>query len=275
MKRLIKEWIPPAIVHAYRGLRSDVIQFQGDFQTWESACAASSGYDSEAIFQKTRVAALKVKKGEAAFERDSVVFDHVEFCFPVLAGLLRAACARDGNLRVLDFGGGLGTTYRQFKAFEAPLQSLSWSIVEQPKFVEAGRAEFANEELRFFSSIAETLGGGAPDVVLLSSVLQYVELPYHLIREVCSIGSRSVVIARTPSAIAPSDTLTVQVVPPSIYEASYPCWILAKAKLLAAFSEQHRLVASFEEPGGPWRSEQGLFKFCGFVFDRNSFSHAG
>jgi putative methyltransferase (TIGR04325 family) len=275
MKRAIKAWIPPAIVHAYRGLRSDAIRFKGDFHSWESARAASSGYDSDAIFQKSRAAARKVKQGEAVYERDSVLFDHVEFSYPLLAGLLRAACARSRTLRVLDFGGSFGTTYRQFKAFGAPLESLQWNIVEQPQVVEAGRAEFADTELRFFHSIREAVYDEAPDVVLLSSVLQYVQRPYDLIHEICSVEARSIVITRTPCAGAPHDVLTVQVVPPSIYEASYPCWIFADTRLLTAFSAQYRLLASFQEAGGPWRSDQGGFELCGFVFDRVPASYAG
>jgi len=277
VKKLLKEWIPPIILRAYRGYRADTIRYQGDFPDWASAQAASMGYDSEVIFQKTRLAALRVKKGEAVYERDSVVFDHVEYSFPVLAGLLRAVETRARTLRVLDIGGGFGTTYRQFKAFGAPLESLRWSIVEQPRFVASGRAEFADEELRFFYSITEAVEDEIPDVVLLSSMLQYVDNPYSIIKEACSVGSRSIVIASTPCATTARNVLTVQVVPASIYEASYPCWIFSKAKLLAAFLPHYRLVASFEEPGGPWRCDQGLFEFCGFVFDKNSssYSYAG
>ncbi len=125
-----------------------------------------------------------VQRGEAPYERDAVVFDQVEFSFPVWAGLLRGAGAGHGALRVLDFGGGFGTTYRQFKAFGSPLQSLQWTIVEQAKFMEVGRAEFTDHELRFASTMAEAVQDGPPDVVLLSSVLQYVESPYRLIDEV-------------------------------------------------------------------------------------------
>lgn len=270
MKRVIKSWIPPAILNAYRGFRADDIRFQGLFPTWEAARAASSGYDDEAIFRKSRVAALKVKMGDAAYERDSVLFDHVEFYYPLLAGLLRAACARGGHLRVLDIGGSFGTVYRQFTAFQPPLASVRWNIVEQPRFVESGRAEFADGELNFFYTIEEAVKAEAPDVVLLSSVMQYVEYPYDLIREACSIGANSMLIARTPCADAIQDVLTVQIVPPSIYKASYPCWIFAVAKFLEAFAPQYRLVASFQELEGSLQSDRGPFELRGFILDRSS-----
>ncbi|ULA68727.1 MAG: hypothetical protein LZF62_360130 [Nitrospira sp.] len=272
MKRLIKSWIPPAILHAVRGMYSDDIQFQGRFSTWESARNASSGYDDEVIFKKSRAAALKVKNGEVVYERDSVLFDHVEFSYPILSGLLRSACGRSGHLRVLDFGGSFGTTYRQFKAFVRPSVAVRWHIVEQPRVVEAGQAEFADEALKFFHTLEEAAGVEAPDVVLLSSVLQYVPNPYDLLRDICSLGAGSIVLARTPCARAEQDVLTVQTVPPSIYKASYPCWIFAEAKLLEAFSATYRLVASFQEPGGSWQSNQGPFELRGFILERKSSS---
>ena len=91
-----------------------------------------TGYDGPAILAKTREAGLKVKRGEAAYERDSVLFDQVEHSFPLLAGLLRAALSQQGELVVLDFGGALGSTYLQCREFLTPLKRLVWCIVEQP-----------------------------------------------------------------------------------------------------------------------------------------------
>lgn len=39
---------------------------------------------------------LKIASREAAYERDSVLFDKVQYSFPVLGGLLRAAIANGG-----------------------------------------------------------------------------------------------------------------------------------------------------------------------------------
>lgn len=268
MKRVLKAWIPPALLQAYQGIRGDTIRFQGHYATWDSACAASVGYDSDVILQKARAAARMVKRGEAVYERDSVVFDRVEFSYPVLASLLRGACAGQGRLRVLDVGGGLGTTYREFKAFQVQLQSLTWTVVEQAMFVEVGQAEFADQELRFAPTISAAVVDGAPDVIVLSSVLQYVENPYRLIEEVSATACRSIVVARTPCANIEQDVLTVQQVPASIYEASYPCWIFSCDKLRDAFLAQHRLVTSFEEVSGQWAYDGGVFGLSGFLFDR-------
>ena len=61
--------------------------------------------------------AFKVKNGEAVYERDSVLFDEIQYSWGLLAGLEKAALEHDGKLCVLDFGGSLGSTYYQNKQF--------------------------------------------------------------------------------------------------------------------------------------------------------------
>ena len=39
----------------------------------------SSGYDSQLILDKVLTSTLKVKNGEAAYERDSVLFDEIQY----------------------------------------------------------------------------------------------------------------------------------------------------------------------------------------------------
>lgn len=270
MRRLLRQFIPPIAIRAYHSIAGEMIRFRGEFVSWEEASAASSGYDSDAIFHKTREAALKVKCGEVAFERDSVVFDRVEFSFPVLAGLLRVACARGGELNVLDFGGALGSTYRQFKAFGVPLRALRWNVVEQPHFVECGREMFQDAELRFFETIGEVVRDCRPDVVLLSSVLQYIKCPYDLIEQINLLDWAHVLVDRTPCASADRDVLTVQSVPSTIYKASYPCWVFSTKKLIAACSVNRSLLTSFQEPSGPWLYDRGEFFLQGFIFGPRS-----
>jgi hypothetical protein len=52
--------------------------WQGDFQSWNEAQSKTTGYDSEIILEKCKNALLKVKSGEAVYERDSVLFDSIQ-----------------------------------------------------------------------------------------------------------------------------------------------------------------------------------------------------
>src|SRR5689334_335610 len=152
-------------------------RFTGNFKSWEAASQESTGYTAPQILARTRAALLKVKEGKAAFERDSMAFDKMEHDFSLLAGLLRAAEA-ERRLSVLDFGGSLGGTYFQYRNYLSAINPLRWSVVEQPAHVACGRADFANDQLRFFESIDDCLREENPNVLLLSGVLQYLPEPY-------------------------------------------------------------------------------------------------
>jgi putative methyltransferase (TIGR04325 family) len=268
MRAFVKDVTPPLILRTYWRLRDKSLRFDGDFTNWEEASSRSSGYDSDEIFEKTRAAALKVKSGDAAFDRDSVVFDHVEYSFPMLAALLRVACAKQGRLRVLDFGGSLGTGYRQFKAFCPGMAYLAWKVVDQPRIVECGKDLFRNDELDFFRTIEEAVRDESPDVILLSSVLQYLENPYAVIGKIISLDAASIMIDRTPIADFDRDVLTVQTVPVSIYRANYPCWIFSRRKLISAFIHGYSLLSEAHDACGMWRYERGTFGFDGFILSK-------
>ena len=137
--------------------------------------ADSDGYDTDFIFEAVCRAARRVRDGNVAFERDAVAFNRIEYNYAILATLLRIARFRGNNLHVLDFRGSLGSTYFQCREFLNCVADLSWSIVEQPAFVACGNREFANEQLRFFANLENCYVWCAPDVVLLSSVIPYVE----------------------------------------------------------------------------------------------------
>ena len=226
--------------------RSGRIQFSGKFKSWESALKNSSGYDAGVILERTRDALLKVVRGEAAYERDSVTFDKVEHSFPVLAALLRSALLNGGKLAVLDFGGALGSSYFQCRDFLSPVDELIWSVVEQPAHVDCGRTHFQSEQLRFHKTVEESLGERIPNALLASSVIQYVPEPYSLLEYLLGKKIQIVVLDRTAFLKSDRDRLTVQKIPGSIYQASYPAWFLSETKLVKLIkSADYRILAEF------------------------------
>ena len=84
--------------------------FEGRYSTWQEADALCIGYDNMDIFEKVLSTILKIKNGEAVYERDSVIFDQIEYSWPVLTGLTCAAAQNYGCLKVLDFGCSLGSS---------------------------------------------------------------------------------------------------------------------------------------------------------------------
>lgn len=250
LKDMIRLITPPVFIHLTKRLCGNLTTgnygLSGDYRSWGEAMAASTGYDSDIILEKTRVALLKVKNGEAAYERDSVLFDEIQYNWPLLACLMWVAAKSGGRLNVLDFGGSLGSSYFQNRAFISQLSDIRWNIVEQPKYVETGRKWFEDGRLKFYLRVEDCLGETQPNVVILSSVLQYLEHPYDKLRELLGLRCDHIIIDRTPFSDGPIDRLYVQNVPPSIYHASYPSWVFSMQRFRSHLSDEWKIVAEFE-----------------------------
>jgi putative methyltransferase (TIGR04325 family) len=268
LRGALRELLPNAALRAIRSGRSGEIRFEGNYADWDKALQASGSYDNAAIVRKMCEAELAVKKGDAVDARDGVVFDRMQFSLPVVAALGRAARRLTRPLRVIDFGGAFGGSYRQYKAFYG--DAISWAIVEQPDIVRLGEEHFRNRELEFHRSLSAAFSAAPADVALLSSVLQYLREPYALLADIARASAGHIVIDRTPCSRAERDVLTVQHVPPEIYAASYPCWIFSRQRLLSALSGQFTVLASFSDGSGIWRTEAAEFELAGFMLDRRA-----
>lgn len=269
LKKLVIDLMPPILWRfCQRSIKGS--GYFGDYPDWQSAKRASSGYDADLILEKVRGALLKVKNGEAVYERDSVLFDEVHYSWPLLAGLLWVASLKGNRLNLLDFGGSLGSSYFQNRHFLAHLQEFSWSIVEQEKFVRCGKENFEDQRLKFYYTIDECINCQHPDVVLLSSVLPYLEKPYELLTEITFSGFEYIIIDRTPLLEGDMDRLTVQKVPAEIYPARYPAWILSQQKILAHVKREYELVAEFDALAGMVDLDDIKARDKGFVFRKRS-----
>jgi putative methyltransferase (TIGR04325 family) len=242
MRNRLKNIVPPLLRRKISGL---FYGWHGNYTDWDSAKAKCTGYDSELILNMVRSSAINVRDGSAAYERDSVLFDKPEYSYPLISGLMWIAAQNNGRLNVMDFGGSLGSTYYQNRYFLDSLPELNWSIIEQPGFVDVGRKEFAGDRLSFFYSVEECLKSVEIDVILLSSVLQYIEKPYSLLDKLISVNSKFILIDRTPF-IKGKDRITVQKVNPRIYKASYPCWFFNETGFISYMTGSCKLIYEFE-----------------------------
>ena len=78
------------------------------------------------------------------------------------------------------------------------IDDVSWSIVEQEKFVQIGKREFTSERLNFYYSIEECIEKSRPNILLLSSVLQYLEKPYKMLDKILQNDFEYVLVDLTP-----------------------------------------------------------------------------
>jgi len=267
-KRIIKDIIPPFFLRYFMTLANVGIQLRGNYRSWGEAQKHSCGYDSDLILNMVKDALFKVKKGEAVYERDSVLFEKIQYSFPVLAALLRVAVANNGYLSILDFGGSLGSSYYQCRGFLSDLKKLRWSIVEQQNYVGCGKKLFEDDELKFYYTIDECLQCERPNAVLLSSVIQYIEEPYALIERLVECEFPYMIFDRTPFHPGKSDIITVQHVPKKIYLASYPFRIFSLTKFKKMFSDKYEIIADFDSNEFPALVKFSA-KYSGFILRRS------
>lgn len=247
LKQICKQLVPPALLSSANWLLGKTIganrelRWDGNFSTWREACAASEGYDTEGIFTQVVDAARQVRDGHCAFERDSVCFESPCVNEHLTTALLLAAVRSGSGLRVVDFGGGLGSAYYQNKAVLDSVPGLSWNVVEQEHVAVCGKDEFTTDILSFWTSMTEFVQKNPEqpvDVIIFSSVLQYLEDPYAVLEEALCLKPDVIYLGRTPLSKG-GDRLTVQHVPASIYRGSYPCWFLDKKKIEALLAQNY------------------------------------
>jgi putative methyltransferase (TIGR04325 family) len=268
LKQTLVALLPDAWIDSYR-LRKGGIVFSGDYPSWAEASRVTLGYDADVILERVRSAMRQVRDGGKVYERDSVLFDIIEHPWPLLAALLRIAALNGNRLEIVDFGGSLGTTYFQCRSFLSVLDSLRWHIVEQENFVRAGKEEFETEELRFHFDLPACLDETRPQVVLFSGVLHCLEEPFAPFEAATAVAVPHILIDRTPFIAGDRDILTVEKVPPKIYDASYPCWFFSEQRFRARMPAHYRVLAEFDARDGRMQISNGVVaSFKGLILER-------
>jgi len=268
LKRCLKDWLPPMLADTYKKQARLGVHFRGEFSDWQTAAAQAEGYDSVQILERVRWSTWKVVSGQAAGERDSVLFDQTPYPFPVIAILLRAAMEGGGRLSVLDFGGALGSSYHQCKDFLKEVSPLHWSIVEQTHYVRVGKLEFESESLRFHETVGAASQICSPQVVLASGVLQYMPNPVEVLNSFVSTEAEYIVIDRTPFALDGRQVISTQSVPISISASSYPLRLFNEQQLKMPLLPHYDEIASFPAVDGTlgYGALKAVFK--GFIFKK-------
>jgi putative methyltransferase (TIGR04325 family) len=236
IKSTIKLLIPPVFLKLLNCFRNKSIYFQKTFFSWDDAFEKTSkGYSAEHILIKCRDSLLKVKNGEYPYERDSVLFTEKEIFYPLLSSLLYVSLKNNNYLNIIDFGGSLGSTYFQNKDILKQVGiKINWNIIEQQSFVKCGKEYFADNELHFYNNIDELTNKEAISVCLFGSVLPYLKEPYTVFETIKRSNIKYIIIDRTyflENEI--EDILSIQKVPPEIYDASYPAWFLSLSKFFS------------------------------------------
>jgi putative methyltransferase (TIGR04325 family) len=245
------------VIRLLQRLRNAIFNwgFFGNYKTFAEALSDSTGYRTEEI---TRRAAGRLE----AQKRDALTNHLDPRSQQILAALAVVLSHNPGQtLRVIDFGGGTGHYYYLMRRY---LDHLSWAVLETPEMAAACGA-FANAQLSFHSS-TDTLTGEY-DIVIMSSVLNFVEEPLATFRKL-SERALFCLINRLPLIPSERDRLTIQRVPPSIYRASYPFWFFSENLFLRAIEDTHKVLMRWDVPQDKYFLDGRVVVSCGLLLER-------
>lgn len=220
----------------YKFLLGFYAGWHGNYLNFKSARKHSHSYSDRSIFDASlRKTIEAMKQNSKLYERDGALITEVELQSPILLAFIKVLSKKNRELRVLDFGGGLGSLYRQLRYY---LPRLKWVVVEQSGLVNLTKDTISDESLKFYDSLADAYRF-APryDLVIFSSVLQYLENPYIQLQSILDKKPNVVVVDRTLFSKRNVSYVAVQKVPRHIYgfSTSYPCWVLNKLELISFF----------------------------------------
>jgi putative methyltransferase (TIGR04325 family) len=271
IQKISNDWLPPLVKRFLkRTLIRRTSQYRDGISGWDDANLIATGYDAANILDIVLESTLKVRSGQSAFERDSVTFDRVQYSWQVSVGLMWAAASNRVELNVLDFGGALGSSYFQNKIFIDTLPSVRWNVIEQTHYVSAGKKFIEDGRVYFYPSIEDCLNETTPNIILLSSVLQYLPHPEVVMSELNKLNASIMVIDRTPFIDGEIGLVVVQEVPKSIYSASYPMHIFPMDRFEREITHNWNIIASDLSPEG-WQitNLNRKFYFRGMLLERN------
>ena len=112
------------------------------------------------------------------FFRDGTVFEKYEFSSELNILLLNLSIQKnlDKKIVICDFGGGLGTLYFQFRKYCQLFNiniNYEWNILEQDDLAIYGNENIVSKNLNFFRSSKTDLEKIQADLVIFSSVLNF------------------------------------------------------------------------------------------------------
>ena len=225
---------------------------------------SSVGYESDVVLRKVSSAMRNVLLGHGQYERDGTLFAELPK-IDTLRKILREIITEKAV--VVDFGGGLGGSYVSNHDFFEN-KSVRYIVVEQINFVEEGKkiADEFDLPIHFTSDISEC-SLEVFDVLILSSVIQYLDKWELIIRKLTSYKPRYILIDRTPLSNGPTEIFVQENEGYYTPKVSYPSRILNQKELLQEFVGY--------EVSRKWRSDFDPEDHLGFLLVRVGIDNEG
>ena len=215
------------------------------FNNWQSAENQCGDYNNTAILESIVKASKAVSKGDALYERDGVTFRHFAENAHLVAAL-KHIIATEGHFQVLDFGGALGSIYRQHRWFLSDFTNFIWCVVEQDHFAETGKRMFENNKLKFETSISAAFDQYKPNIAVISNALHRVENPFDVLKDLAKQDIHYLFIDRLPVVAEAENRIVRSVFPAKSCRTSYPSWLFSESKFRETLLKNYRIREEFD-----------------------------
>lgn len=262
-------WIPPLFRQWANRLLGASIVYRGPRGSFAEAQAACRGYSDPSILADVESATRAVISGDARYEQDGRTFEVEPPSEYALSGILLAAARTVDRLTILDLGGGLGSHFLRWQPFLSTLPRLHWIVIEQPHFVTTGRRLFSgNAQISFEDATYRPRA--SPNVLLASSVLQYLDEPKKLLRSLIDLNPDVIIIDRTPFHSLTEVLAFCQEVPAARGRGvSYPLHIFPKEWLVTLLAG-YELILDFPTRDAPIRTRTLIAEYRGSIWTRKA-----
>jgi len=194
-KEFLKQFIPPIVLSLYRRITRRAYVWEGVYASFKDVPLAGPGFNGDALAVPTVAytqEAIRSATGNKAIAPD-VINDYA-----LLAQLASVARQRSGNLKVLDFGGGVGINYVHLLSGLGEVPALDYHIVELEWACRAGPRLYPGDgRIHFHRTLPEAL----PDlnILYMSGVLPYIEDYAGLLRTLCAYRAEYFLISDLPA----------------------------------------------------------------------------
>ena len=241
LNNFLKYILPDFLVKIINKILKRDIQIVGKYLNWDEALNNSMGYDDNRIFDKSKKSFIKVLNNEAYYERDSVLFYKENINYSLIKILNEINFKLKRVINILDFGGSFASTYFQNRKILKNNKNFTWSIIEREQIINyvntsriRKKIKNSYSNLNFYLTIKDYLRFYSPDLVLFSSVLQYLPKPFDILKFLININVKYFLILRTPFHQF-ADEIKIQIVPKHIYKSNYPIRIFNEKSFLKYF----------------------------------------
>ncbi|MEI8024673.1 MAG: methyltransferase, TIGR04325 family [Actinomycetota bacterium] len=234
--------LPEPLKIGLRGILAPIIGFRVA-ENWESAVSESSGYQSPQTISTIEGSDPVVDKRTA--DQNFLGNRYLQVASAILSGLNPEELKSKNTIRVLDIGGGLGEYFFLLRD-NLPNLKFEWLILETPALCELAKSKHADTS---GISWTNTLNDSSQtfDIVLLSSVIQYVEKPFVLI-EMAMQKAPLLIFNRLPFSAKPHNLVCIQ--RPGLFESkgSYPVHILSEQLFISYLSTRGQIMSRWLVP---------------------------